>query len=201
MGIFSRKQAAPVAAAPAPAKRKRKLTGTEFISAIEAACADRAADGSTFQTLERLRDAANIDANDVVTEFDDSVSVADLDAAIADMQDASPSTLSSLKRARAILAGENLAKRSEPVQHVTVAQLKARDAALLDALSWALGAMAAELNNSHPTQAHVFQLLGRSADSPERKNLLEGIRKFRETDVPRMSQAEWLRYQSRGPGR
>lgn len=195
MGIFSRNKTAPAA----PAKRKRNLTRAELDAAIESACMGLAADCSTVQTLKQLSFAAD-NGSDIVTTFNDRfpVSVAELDAAIAETQDAAPSTLSALKRARAILEGENPGKRAEPVQHVTVAQLKAHDAALFDAFSWALGAMASELNRGQPSQAHVLDMLNRSADSPERKKVLSGIAQFREADVRPRTQAEYLRYQSSG---
>lgn len=90
------------------------------------------------------------------------------------------------------------AQEAEPVQHVTVAQLKAHDTALFDAFAWALGAMAEELNRGQPSRAHVLDLMQRSASSPERKKLLSGVCKFREADVPPRTQQDFLRYQARG---
>jgi hypothetical protein len=199
--LFAKKPATAVKA-PAPAKRVRnRLTRTALNAAIDAACADLAKDSATYQTLESLRLVAN--DGEVVKTFDDPVSIAELDAVLTDMQDlVSSSTLNTLKRARALLAAkDNPAWHgSEPAQYVTVAQLKAHDDALFDAFAWALGAISAELNRGQPSQAHALNSLQRSASSPERKKLFADICKFREADVPKMTQEEWLRYQARGPG-
>jgi hypothetical protein len=190
--------------AVAPAKRKLKgLTFDELQSAISMVCEDLDPDCSTYQTLERLSSGVYFGRakdSDLVTTFDDRfpVSVAELDAVIAETQNAAPSTLSALKRTRALLAGENTVTRSEPVQHVTVQQLKAHDAALFDAFSWALGAMAAELNRGQPTREHALGMLRRTASTPERKKVLAGMCEFKETEEKPMTQAEWLRYQATG---
>lgn len=200
MSILRKPKPAP--AAPAAVKGKGILTLAKLGAAIEKACAGLDPEIPTVKTLTRLVCAAD-NGSGIVTTFDDRipVTVAELDAAIADTQEnsASPSTLSALKHARALLAGENPGRRSEPVQHVTIAQMKAHDAALFDAFGWALGAMAAELNRGQPSRSHALGLLNRSANTDARKRLLKGIREFKEADVPRMTQTEWLEYQSMGP--
>ena len=197
------KQPAPASAAPAPSrKRSKSLTRAELDAAIDAACADLAADSSTVKTLRQLSFssyAAN-QGSKIVTAFDTQypVSVAELDAAISESGPADPITLSVLKRARALLAGDGPVKRSEPVQHVTVAQLRAHDAAMFDAVGWAIGAFAEEFNRSQPSRSHALEMLKRSATTPERKRLLSGIGNFSEAAVRPRTQEEHLRYQATG---
>jgi hypothetical protein len=88
--------------------------------------------------------------------------------------------------------------RAEPVQHVTVAQLKAHDTALFDAFGWAIGCMAAELNRGQPSQAHVIDMLNRSASTPERRKLFNDICQFKEETVRGRTREEFLRYQNTG---
>jgi hypothetical protein len=198
--LFARKTKPATAATPASASRKRtkSLTCAELEAAIEAACAGLAKDSSTYTTLDRLRYAAS-GAGEIVTSFDGSVSVAEIDAALTGLlDDVPPGAVSVLKLARAILTVEKPAKRSEPVQFATVAQMKARDAALFDAVGWAIGAFAEEFNRSHPSRAHALDMLGRSAASPERQKLLRSICEFQEAAVRPRTQEEHLRYANTG---
>jgi hypothetical protein len=88
---------------------------------------------------------------------------------------------------------------AEPVQYLTVAQAKALVDELHDLIAWVLGAMGEEFALSNPSQSHLFDLLGRSArGSPAREKLLRKIAAFKAADVPRRTQAEWLRYQATG---
>jgi hypothetical protein len=205
MKLFSRKSEAP--AAPAEVKQTREdVTCDELNAAISAVCAAMG-DCTTRKTLQAL-DALTDDTagSDVVSlKGPAPVTMEALDDALAEAQNPelrlSTGTLIALRGVRSLLAREQAARDAEPVEYATVAQLKALDANLFDAFSWALGAMAAELNRGNPTQAHVFDLLNRSANTDERKKLLSGICEFREEDVPKRTQQEWLRYQSHGPGR
>jgi len=211
MGLFARK---PAAAPAAPVKRGRSsLTCGELNAAIAAVRDVMATDCTAAQTIEALWVLATDAADDDLVKFIDPapVTMEALDDAIAQVQvhvqvqepelRLSAGTLTALRRVRALFAKEQSARAAEPPQFVTVAQLKAHDANLFDAFSWALGAMVAELNLVNPTQAHVISLLNRSANTDERKKLLAGIHEFSEADVPKRTQQEWLRYQSYGPGR
>jgi hypothetical protein len=204
MKLFTKK---PAPAAPAEVKQTREdVTCGELNAAIVAARDVLASDATARQTIEALWVLASGNEDDAIVKFIDPapVTMEALDDAIGQVQELeelSAGTLTALRRVRVLFARERSARAAEPVQYATVAQLKAHDAAMFDAFGWALGAMAAELNRSHPTQAHVIDLLNRSASTPERKKLLAGIREFREEDVPKVTQREWLRYQSHGPGR
>jgi hypothetical protein len=211
MGLFARK---PAAAPAAPVKRGRSsLTCGELNAAIAAVRDVMATDCTAAQTIEALWVLATDAAADDLVKFIDPapVTMEALDDAIAQVQvhvqaqepelRLSAGTLTALRQVRVLFAKEQFARAAEPPQFVTVAQLKAHDAALFDAFSWALGAMAEELSRGQPSQAHVLDLLRRSASTPERKKLLSGIQEFRGADVPKTTQQEWLRYQSYGPGR
>jgi hypothetical protein len=203
MSLFSR-QPKTAAAAPAPAKRVRNsLTCGELNAAIAAVRDVVAYDATARQTIEALWVLASGTEDDAIVKFIDPapVTLEALDDAIGQVQELdelSAGTLTALRRVRALFAREQSARAAEPPQFVTVKQLKAHDIALFDAFGWALGAMALELNRSQPNQTHVLDLLKRSAVSPEREKLLSRICEFREADVPRRTQAEYLRYQSSG---
>jgi hypothetical protein len=198
MGLFARKiEAAPVA--PAPAKRIRKgITYGELADAIDVACAGIDPVSTTSRTLNRL--ASHFDCgmtdNGLVVQFvgPAPVSCAELDAALAEMQDLPPSTLSLLKRVHLLLAEAEEKAAKVVGEAVTRADLEGA----IDAFGWAIGAMADELNRGQPSRAHLFDLLGRSASTPARKKLLASASEFREADAPKRSQAEWLRYNSTG---
>jgi hypothetical protein len=202
----ARKPTAPAAAAPA--KRGRSGVRCGELNAAIAAVSDVLDNPcTTRQTLEALYFLTDDTADGDIVKFIDPapVTLEALDDAIAQAQEPelglSAGSLTALRRVRALLAREQSARAAEPPQFVTVAQLKAHDTNLFDAFAWALGAMAAELNRGQPNQAHVIDQLNRSASTHERKRLLAAIREFREEDVPRLTQQEWLRYQSYGPGR
>ena len=191
-------------AAPAEVKQTREdVTCGELNAAIAAVRDAVASDATARQTIEALWVLASGTEADAIVKFIDPapVTMEALDDAIGQVQELeelSAGTLTALRRVRVLFARERSARAAEPVQYATVAQLKSHDAAMFDAFGWALGAMALELNRSQPNQAHVLDLLKRSAVSPEREKLLSRICEFREADVPRRTQAEYLRYQSSG---
>lgn len=198
------RSAAPAPATPAPAavKRSRKgLTQAALAAAISAVC-DQMADCTARQTLQALYALSDDTASGDIVRLDSPspVCIAELDEALAEAQkfDLPATTLAPLKQVRALLAQAEAQKSKEPAQYATVAQMKARDVALFDAFAWALGAMAVEFNRSQPNKSHVLDLLGRSASTPERKKLFNGICEFREADVPHRTQEDFLRYQARG---
>ena len=174
------------------------------LNAAIAAVSGAMADCSTRKTLEALYDLTDdaADGDFVKLKGPAPVTMEALDAALADVQEPelglSAGTLTALRRVRVLLAREQAARDAEPPQYVTVAQLKAHDAALFDAFAWALGAMAAQLNRGQPNREHALGMMRRSAETPERKKLLAGICEFRETDAPPKTQAEFLRYQAYG---
>jgi hypothetical protein len=203
MKLFSRKPEAP--AAPAEVKQTcEDVTCGELNAAIAAVRDVVPADSTNRQTIEALWDLTNDAAGGAIVNVKGPapVNIAALDDAIAALPGPelglSSGTLATLRGVRAILAREQAARDAEPVEYATVAQLKAHESALFDAFAWALGAMAAELNRGNPSQAHVIDLLNRSASTDERKKLLSGICEFREEDVPKRTRQEWLRYQSTG---
>jgi hypothetical protein len=91
-----------------------------------------------------------------------------------------------------------LRKSKEPPQFLTIAQAKQRDVQIIDAVGWALGAIAAEINHSQSSGAHLLSMLGRGANTPERRKVLEAAKELDESKVPARTQQEWLRYQSSG---
>jgi hypothetical protein len=187
------------AESPAPAKRERnRLTCGELNDAIAKVSNVIDHSSTCWQSIEALYGLTIGAANGDFVKLKGAppISVAEFDEALAQVPEPACS-LPALRRVRALLAKEQPA-RAEPVQHVTAAQMKARDAALFDAFSWALGAMASELNLSQPSQAHVLDMLKRSATTPEREKLLSGICEFREAAVRPRTQEEHLRYQSTG---
>jgi hypothetical protein len=210
MKLFSRKPEAP--AAPAEVKQTREdVTCGELNAAIAAVRDVMATDCTAAQTIEALWVLATDAAADDLVKFIDPapVTMEALDDAIAQVHvqaqepelRLSAGTLTALRQVRVLFAKEQSARAAEPPQFVTVAQLKAHDAALFDAFSWALGAMAEELSRGQPSQAHVLDLLRRSASTHERKKLFGGICEFRAADVPKMTKEASLRYMTYGPGR
>jgi hypothetical protein len=192
----------PQPTAAAPAKRSRKgLTRGELGHAIFEVCAKMAVDCSARRTLEALYYSLPHDiANDDVVRLEAApVSCAQFDDAFAQVPELVPAeALGTLKRVRALLAHAEAQKAKEPAQYVTVAQLKAYDAAVFDALGWALGAMAAEFNRGQPSGSHFLSMLGRSANTAERCKVLKAAHSFDESKVPEPTREQWLRYQSSG---
>lgn len=200
--LLARVRARKPVASPAPAKRPPKgVTYGELDGAIAAVFAEMG-DCSARQTLNAFYGMAAYARCDIVMfEGPAPVSCAQFDQALAEVRkfELPKSTLRPLERVRDLLAHLEAKASREPPQHVTVAQLKAFEAAMYDMLGWAVGAVAAELDRSQPSKAHLLSMLGRSANTAERRKMLDAANTFDESKVPQRTQAEWLRYQSMGP--
>lgn len=190
-----------------PVKRPRKgLTCGELNDAIFAVCAVMApcTARDTLETLGALTGAGDTPSagNIVVLDGPAPVSRGQFDDALAEAHkfesDLPAGTLKPLTRFRGLLAEAEARKAKEPVQYLTVSQAKARDAALLEAIGWALGATAAELDRGQPSKAHLLSTLGRSANTPERRKVFDAADRFDESKLPQRTQEQWLRYQSSG---
>jgi hypothetical protein len=200
INLFSKKSEA--RAAPKAKQPPKDVTVAELKEAIAMVSASMEI-CSARRTMESLYELTNGMANGdfVKLEGPAPVTLKAFDEALAGcghVPALGGSALSALKRVRAlVLAQEKVASRGD-VQYVTVQQLKAHDAALFDAFSWALGAMLSELNLANPTQTHILAVLRSSATTPERKKVFSGIADRREIEAPRRTQEEWLRYQNTG---
>lgn len=201
--VRGRKPTASPPAAPAKRSRKGLLTCGDLNNAIFAVCAVMAP-CTARETLEALTGAGDTSSAGNIVVLDDPAPVnrAQFEEALAEAQkfesDLPAGTLKPLMRFRALLAEAEARRTKEPPQYLTVSQAKARDAALFDAIGWALGAVAAELDLSQPSKTRLLSMLGRSASTPERRKVFDAADNFDESRVPARTQEQWLRYQSSG---